>query len=301
MKQEDRDSRFRSLQRARSPVIRRALVKTCRTFDNLEAYTCLTARDREDFLWYRDLFVKTLLAIDGRITRGELVPLDLEDFPSSLHLPNYTMRAALYIGSFDPFQMTHLAMALQYLAEPESTAPVVFVIPEGADNPDKPQKSDYQYRFDLLRMQLSDNFYPLVVPLNLGREVDTIGIVSRFIDFFPCGKVAVTHLLGSDALPTAARMLPEDLRIWRRHAKEKQVDLTYQSHIVKRMSGPEPEPWLKVLRDQGVEARLDTSAIEAPSSTDFRSNRTFSIVFPTRAVMAHMEVLFRYGLNKNRD
>lgn len=301
MKPENSDKRIRALPKVQTPEIRRSLVKTCRVFDNLDKYTCLSDRDREEFLWYRDLCIDSLAAIDGKILEGKLKPLDLKDFPETLHLPDYTMRAALYIGSFDPFQMTHLSLALRYLAHPDTDVPVVFVIPEGADNPAKPMKNDYDYRYDLLRMQLSDIFYPLIVPLNIGRDVDTIGVVSRFLDFFPCGKVAVTHLLGSDALPVAARLLPEDFRIWRRHAKDRHVDFQYDAHVVRRQVGPDPAPYLKDLSDQGISVRLDDSAIEAPSSTDFRENQTYTIVFPTRPVMAHMEVLFRYGLNRNRE
>ncbi len=282
----------------KSPVARRALEKVRKVFDNLDSLTYLSAGDRKDFLWYRDLYTKALLAIDERIEKKEITPLDLKDFPGSFHFPDYTIHAAIYAGSFDPFQMTHLAIALQYLSHPEAKASVVFIVPEGHDNLDKPLKSDYQYRLDLLRMQVAEAFYPLIVPLDMGRNADTIEIFRRFIALLPCGKVSITHLIGSDALPVAVRLLPKDLEIWKAEARSKNVAFSYDSFVVNRESAHDPRPYLEELRRMGLSVSLDTRKLEAPSSTDFRKNGSFSIVFPTKAIIAHLEVLFRYGLNR---
>ncbi len=283
---------------AKSPVAKRALEKIRKVFDNLDSVAYLSACDRNDFLWYRDLYTKAIFAIDERIEKKEIVPLDLQDFPGSFHFPDYSINAAIYAGSFDPFQMTHLALALQYLSHPEAKASVAFIVPEGHENPNKPLKSDYQYRLDLLRMQVAEAFYPLVVPLDMGRNADTIEIFRRFIALFPCGKVSITHLIGSDALPIAASLLPLDLEIWKAEARSKNVVFTYDSFVVNRDSAPDPEPYIAELRKLGLSVNLDTRKLEAPSSSDFRKNGAFSIVFPTKAIISHLEVLFRYGLNR---
>jgi hypothetical protein len=282
----------------RSPAVRAAMEKTRRVFERLDSYSYLSADDRKDFLWFRELYLEALHTIDGRIAGGEISPLDLQDFPRSFNFPDYTIHAAIFAGSFDPFQMTHLALALRFLSCPETKASVVFIVPEGHANPSKPLKSDYDYRLELLRMQVADVFYPLIVPLDIGRGADTIGIVSRFIDLFPCGKVSITHILGSDSLPMAATLLPKDLEIWRAEAKAKNVDFSYDSFVLKRNVGEPVEPHIETLRRLGIPVCLDTRQLEAPSSTDFRKNNAFSIVFPTKAIIGHLEALFRYGLNR---
>jgi hypothetical protein len=37
----------------------------------------------------------------------------------------------------------------------------------------------------------------------------------------------------------------------------------------------------------------------SPSSTDFRSSRHITIVFPTAEVLSRLELLFRYGMNRS--
>jgi nicotinic acid mononucleotide adenylyltransferase len=215
-----------------------------------------------------------------------------------IRFPRYEINAALFIGSFDPFQMTHLATALRFLASDSAEAPVVFVVPEGHDNPSKPRKSDYRYRFDLLSMQVADVFDPLIVPLDIGEGADTIEIVRRFIAMFPGAKVSMTHLLGSDTLPFAAAMLPEDLRAWRDESERRRVDFSYTAFVVTREGSPVSVPDVEAIRRCGMPVHVDDEPIGTPSSTDFRENRTFSIVFPTESVIRHVEVLFRFNLNK---
>ncbi|HPG87822.1 MAG TPA: hypothetical protein PLQ29_14090, partial [Spirochaetales bacterium] len=227
-----------------------------------------------------------------------LEPVDLSDFPQVIRFPRYEIRAALFIGSFDPFQMTHLATALRFLASAAAGAPVVFVVPEGHDNPRKPRKSDYRYRYELLSMQVAGVFDPLIVPLDIGEGADTIGIVRRFIAMFPGARVSMTHLLGSDTLPFAASMLPEDLNAWRQESERRRVDFTYEAFVVTREGSPVSASDVEAIRSRGLPIQVDDEPIGTPSSTDFRENRAFSIVFPTESVIRHMEVLFRYNLNK---
>lgn len=282
----------------RSELVNRAMARTEEVFDRLKAYSYLSPLDRGDFSYYRSFYHESLLAIDTRITDGSLIPVNLSDFPQVVRFPGYHINAALFIGSFDPFQMTHLATALRYLATPDGTAPVVFVVPEGYDNPSKPQISDYRYRFDLLSMQLKDIFEPFIVPLDIGEGADTIEIVRRFIAMFPGAHVSMTHLLGSDVLPLAVRWLPVDLKAWRAEAGLRCVDFSYEAFVVHRNSAPPVEGHINAVRAMNLPIQVDDKPVEAPSSTDFRDNHAFSIVFPTESVIRHMEVLFRYNLNR---
>jgi len=276
----------------------RALARTEEVFERLGAYSYLSTLDKGDFSYYRAFYTESLLGIDERITSGALSPVDLSDFPQVVRFPGYDINAALFIGSFDPFQMTHLATALRYLASPGSAAPVVFVVPEGHDNPRKPRKSDYRYRFELLSMQVMGVFDPLIVPLDIGEGADTIEIVRRFIAMFPGAKVSMTHLLGSDVLPMAASMLPEDMEAWNAEADARRVDFSYKAFVVTRDGSPPSEPHAQSVKAMGLPIYVDETPIGAPSSSDFRDNRAFSIVFPTESVIRHVEVLFRYNLNK---
>lgn len=282
-----------------SETIAKALAEIDAIFDRLDAYSYLSALDRDDFNYYRSFYTKSLKAIDKRIGSGELVPVDLSDFPQVVRFPAYEIKAALFIGSFDPFQMTHLATALRYLASPEAEAPVVFVVPEGHDNPRKPRKNDYRYRYDLLSMQVAGVFDPLIAPLDIGEGADTIEIVRRFIALFPGARVSITHLLGSDVLPFAASLLPVDMDAWRAEAKKRRVDFSYRAFVVRRDGSPPKDADVESVRTLGLPIHVDDLPIGAPSSSDFRDRHAFSIVFPTESIIRHVEVLFRYRLNKH--
>jgi hypothetical protein len=279
-------------------MIRRVLKRVRAEFAQLDSYPCLDDADISDFNYYRGLYEDALLAIDQRISRGELEPVDLEGFPQILNFPRYEIKVALFIGSFDPFQMTHLAMALRYLASSSAMAPLVLIVPEGHYNPDKPKRSDYHYRYDILSKQVRGIFQPLIHPLDIGEGADTIEIVRRFIARFPDARISLTHLIGSDALETAVRLLPEDLAIWGREARSNGVDFSYDIFAIRRDNSANLEESVAKAAALGVKVHSDDTVIGLPSSTDFRRNRMFSIVFPTRTVMKHMEVLFRYDLNR---
>ncbi len=282
----------------KSPLVRRALSQVREVFDRLGAYSYLTSMDRSDFSYYRALYEDALRAIDGRIERGTLIPADLRDFPQVVRFKDYAIDAALFIGSFDPFQMTHLAMALRYLSSDLACAPVVFVIPEGHDNPNKPHKSDYTYRRDLVGLQLRGVFDPFIVPFDLGQGADTMEIIRRFIALFPGSTLRLSHILGSDVLPFAAALLPEDLAAWNGQAVKSGVNFSYRAFVIKRADAPDPRPVIELVRSMGLAIDLDERSIAMPSSTDFRENRAFSIAFPTESIVRHMEILFRLNLNK---
>lgn len=285
----------------RSTEVRRILTKVRNVFGSLDSYSCLDQRDKSEFTYYQNLYEDALLSIDERIQNGSLEPVNLDEFPQVLSFPRYDIHAALFIGSFDPFQMTHLAAALRYLASPESTAPIVFVVPEGNHNPEKPRRSEYRYRYQMAEWQIESVFHPLIYPLDIGDGADTIEIVRRFIARFPGSHITITHLVGSDVLPYALRLLPKDMEVWEAEAKFQRVTFQYEIFAIQRGGD---DAWRKAAdkaRASGLTIRCDERSIGTPSSTDFRSNQAFSIVFPTKTVMRHVEVLFRYDLNKPWD
>lgn len=281
-----------------SPLVAATLERVESVFDTLGAYSCLSSVDRIDFAFYRSLYRDFLYAIDERILKGDLTPVRLDDFPLVVRFPGYHIKAALFIGTFDPFQMTHLATALRYLATAGGEAPVVFVVPEGHNNPEKPGRSEYRYRFDLLSMQIRRVFEPLIVPLDIGEGADTVEIIRRFISMFPGARVSITHLFGTDTLPIAASLLPEDLRIWRLAAEEYSVDFAYRAFVVSRDGAPDTPRYAGEIRSLGLDIQLDEESIGAPSSTDFREKHAFSIIFPTESMIHRLEVLYRYNINQ---
>lgn len=282
----------------KSPMVRHILKRVRTELGQLGSYPCLDDADISDFNYYRQVYEDALYAIDQRISRGQFEPVDLKGFPQILNFPRYAINVAMFIGSFDPFQMTHLAMALRYLASGSAKAPLVLVVPEGNYNPAKPKRSDYRYRYDILSKQIRGIFQPLIHPLDLGEGADTIEIVRRFIARFPDARISLTHLLGSDVLDTAVRLLPEDLAVWQRESKSCGVDFSYEIFVVRREDAIKLDDSVRKAAELGVSVHCDDRVIGTPSSTDFRSNQMFSIVFPTKAVMRHMEVLFRYDLNR---
>jgi hypothetical protein len=139
----------------------------------------------EEFQTYRSAILESLEAIDRRIVTGAIRPLEPHAFPPRPGARSPCIRAALFIGSFDPFQMSHLLTALRFLASEKAEADVVFAVPEGDYSAIKPDRSEYGYRLDLMGRQLREVFEPLLLPLDIGYGVGTIEIVNRFIRFSP--------------------------------------------------------------------------------------------------------------------
>ena len=136
------------------------------------------------------------------------------------------------------------------------------------------------------------------MPLDIGQDADTITIWKRFIDMLPCSTLNLTHLLGSDVLPYAISMIPEDLAIWKEEAQKKSVNFTYRAFIFKRDENCSVDSELKQLDSMEIPYQFHPKVLNTPSSTDFRTNSVFSIVFPTKEILSHLEILFRYRLHK---
>jgi nicotinic acid mononucleotide adenylyltransferase len=283
----------------RSPLVKKIISRVERVFARLDAYSYLTNQDRRDFRDYLARYRECLVKIDEKIITGRLQPMDLRDFPQIVNFPSYGLEAALYIGSFDPFQMTHLAVALRCLASAESRVHAVFVVPEGSLDASKPGRGDYRYRFDILSRQLKGVFDPLIVPLDIGEGADTIEIVRRFIALFPGSSIEFTHLLGSDNAERALRFLPADIAAWTEEAGLRDVQLGIKLFIAERAGYPLRKDLIEAIEDLGVELILDRGVGMRPASTDFRNRAAYTIVFPTEAVIRHLEVLFRYKLQQN--
>ncbi len=267
-------------------------------FARLGDYPFLTPEISKEFGYYRKHFIKALHRIDAKIARGGLRPLSQEGFPYCRFAPGSQLRIALFIGSFDPFQMTHLSTALHFLASPASTADAILVIPEGGTSSLKPNRSEHSYRLDILNRQLLGVFEPLVIPMDMGAEADTLRIIESFIARYPRSQMEVTHLIGSDVAPYAARLMEEDLRVWNASAKANEVDFNYRMFMVRRSGSSVAAAALKTIRGLGVKVQEDRHIVIAPSSTDFRERGAFTIVFPTESMLSHLEILFRYRLNK---
>jgi nicotinic acid mononucleotide adenylyltransferase len=281
-----------------SPSVDKVAKRMRRVFAGLDSRPYLGEDERREFRFYHSLFEEALEVIDHKVREGRLVPIDLTGFPQVLNYPGYVARVGIFIGSFDPFQMTHLGAALRFLASDSCEADLVFVVPEGSENPRKPEKSDYSFRYELLRLQLEGIFSPFVIPLDIGRGADTIGIVERLIALHPGARLRLTHVLGSDSLPTATRFLPEDLAAWRAASALHGVELDHSIHVERRAAEDDIEIYAEAIRALGCRLAVDDGVVKAPASTDFRQARNITIVFPTEAVLSRLELLFRYGMNQ---
>src|SRR5512133_2085904 len=102
--------------------------KVERVFSRLSEHPYFSQHDLDEFGYYRRHFLEALSGIEARIASGSLVPLDLSGFPREVRFEGYKLSVGLFIGSFDPFQMTHLATALNYLANPKSSGNAIFVV-----------------------------------------------------------------------------------------------------------------------------------------------------------------------------
>lgn len=270
-----------------------------KVFASLPHVGYLGQAELRDYAYYERLILRALVGIDEKATAGLLSPLDTRDYPKIVRYPNGVARVALYIGSFDPFQLTHLTIALRMLASRHCKADIVIVVPEGIADPRKPQKTDYSFRFQIAKMQLAGIFDPFIVPLDIGSGADTIEIVRRFIALHTGMKLELTHLLGSDALPTAAGFIEQDMQVWKREAFQSGVDFSHSIYVARRERDGSLRPWLNHIRRQGVPVYLDPGIIGTPSSTEFRRDRAITLILPTENMRGKLEVLFRYNMNRS--
>lgn len=258
----------------------------------------LGPRELRDYEYYEHLIVKALLDIDEKAGKGLIQPLDTRDYPKIVRYPNGVARVAIYIGSFDPFQLTHLAIALRLLACANNRSDIVIIVPEGSADPQKPQKTDYAFRFQIAKMQLAQLFEPFILPLDIGANADTIEIVRRFIAMHTGMKLELTHLIGSDVLPVASHYIEQDLEIWKNEAAQSGVEFQHSIHIARRERQGILRPYIEHIRAQGVPAYMDRKIVGTPSSTVFRQNRAITLVLPTEGIRDKLEILFRYNMNQ---
>lgn len=267
-------------------------------FESLPHLGYLGPAELKDYAYYEQLIVKALYDIDEKARKGEIIPLDTRDYPKIVRYPGGVARVALYIGSFDPFQLTHLTIALRLLASPQNSSDIVIIVPEGSSNPDKPQKTDYSFRFQITKMQLAGLFEPFILPLDIGANADTIEIVRRFVAMHTGMKLELTHLIGSDVLPVAAKFLEEDLGVWRKQASLSGVEFSHSIHVARRTAQGKLSPCLDQIRGLGIPVFIERSVVGTPSSTDFRQNRAITLVLPTENIRDKLEILFRYNMNQ---
>lgn len=305
-----------------SGSVRRVARRIDDVFSSLEKLPFLRRQDRTEFRYFKRLFLGSCAEIDARVSRGELKPWSKsaaeaivaaaaesyprgkagaspEGHPRCPMLPIGPLRVGIFIGSFDPFQMTHLETALRFLSHGERPADIVFVVPEGSHSKLKPGRSDYGYRFDILSRQASEAFRPFIVPLDIGDGQDTIGIVKRLLRLFSGRSVSLTHVLGSDVFPMAARWYPEDLAAWTPVARKFRTEFDFGTFVVKRDKGDVIGPAARETRKLGIPVQIDRKPIGTPSSTELRERGVFTIVFPTPAVLEKMEVVFRYRMHRH--
>lgn len=310
----------------RTSAARRVAHRIEEVFSSLEVLPFLRPNDRTEFRYFRKLFYSACIEIDARVDRGELRPwskaavetlrvaaetefprdsqnakpvMDGEGVPRLLAIPPGPVRIGVFIGSFDPFQMTHLETALRFLSRGERQTDLVLVIPEGAYSSLKPDRSEYGYRYDILHRQAAEAFRPFIVPLDIGEGQDTIGIVRRIIDLFEGRELYLTHVLGSDIFPFAAKWYPTDLAAWSIEAEKKGVKFDFGAFVVKRDSADRIATSSAAARRLGIPVQVDKKPIGTPSSTELRERGVFTIVFPTAEVLEKLEVVFRYGMHRH--
>jgi len=273
--------------------------KLKRVFDQNASEDYFSKSEIRDYSYYEGLLIQGLTGIDQKIARGQLKPVDLAEYPRIIRSHEGIVRACIYIGSFDPFQLTHLTVAIRFLASDLSQSDFLVIVPEGSSDAFKPHKTEYPFRLSIAKMQIEGIFDPLIKVLDIGTQADTIEIVRRFIAMHSGLTLELTHLIGSDILPIAARYIDEDMKAWNREARESGVRYSHRIHIVQRGNVENAEACLQAFARQSVPAILDPSIVATPSSTDFRTHQAFTIVLPTSSIRDKMEIIFRYHMHKS--
>jgi len=278
-----------------------------RIFAGLDARPYLGDDARREFRFYAELFEEALLRIDRKVAEGRLKPLAMPRRPEAFRPPSPLARGEM--GHLEGIEAPDEDpdAALRFLASDRCGSDIVLVAPEGGENPSKPRRTDYGFRYELLRLQLAGILSPFVVPLDLGEGEDTIGVVERLLGRCRPGRLELTHLLGSDALPLALRYLPEDLAAWSAAAARAGVELDLGAFVILRgAEGEEAVPGgaaglaaaEEAYRSRGLRFAVDERRLSTPSSSDFRARGALTIVLPTDAVLGRLELLFRYAMNR---
>ena len=134
-----------------------------------------------------------------------------------------------------------------------------------------------------------------------GSTNTSIGVIllRRLIGLHPGAGLRHTHLLGSDVLPMATSLLPDDLEAWGEAARRSRVDLDFSIHVVRRDGRASLRPYVDAVRRFGVRMVVDRAAIGTPSSSAFRNEGAISLVLPNEAILSRTELLFRYGMSRS--
>lgn len=273
--------------------------KLKKVFDQNSSTGYFSCEEIKEYSYYERMLIEGLAGIDRKIAQGSIRPALLADYPRNIHAFEGKIRPCIYIGSFDPFQLTHLTVAVRFLASELSSSDFVIIVPEGSPDPAKPLKTDYAFRLAISKMQIEGIFDPFIKVVDLGRQADTIEIVRRFIGMHSGLSLELTHLIGSDTLPIAARFISEDMRIWQKEARESGVAWSHCIHVVNRGDNLDLESYRQTIEAEGACMIFDPGIIPAPSSTDFRTRQAFTIVLPTPAMREKMEIIFRYRMHRN--
>ncbi len=281
------------------PSVEAVARKLKRVFDQNACVEYLSCTEIQDYSYYEALLIQGLDGINRRITEGSMWPFDLTEYPKIIRSHDGVVRACIYIGSFDPFQLTHLTVAVRYLASNLCRSDFLIVVPEGSNDSAKPLKTEYGFRLSIAKMQCEGIFDPFIKVLDLGMQADTIEIVRRFIAMHRGLTLELTHLIGSDVLPIAARYISEDMRRWTEEAHDSGVRYIHRVHVVQRGELGDTPALMKAFQEESVPVVIDPNIVATPSSTDFRSRRAFTIVLPTPAIRDKMEVIFRYHMHKS--
>ena len=272
--------------------------KLKRIFDQNASSDYFTSDEIRDYSYYERLLLQELEGMDRKISKGKLKPSHIAEYPRVIHTDEGKIRACIYIGSFDPFQLTHLTVAMRFLASDLSNSDFVIIVPEGSPDTAKPLKTDYAFRYSIAKMQIEGIFDSFIKVLDLGTQADTIEIIRRFIAMHSGFTLELTHLIGSDSLPIAASLISQDMRIWRKEAQESKVDYHHSLYVIQRGDVPEIRPYLEAFEEEGIQVVIDPFSVEAPSSSDFRTKQAYTIVLPTNSIREKMEIIFRYHMHK---
>jgi len=265
--------------------------KLKRIFDQNASTEYFSREEIRDYSYYENLLIQGLEGIDRRMESGALSPRNCRTTRESFAPTTAKVRACIYIGSFDPFQLTHLAVAVRFLASELSNSTLSLWC-RGLPDPAKPLKTDYAFAFRLPNCR-SRHLRPLhqgARPRHAGRYDRDCEEVHRDAQRAHA-RIDASHRVGR---PAGRRALYCAGHVdWRKEAQESGVHYLHSTHVVQRGEEAVDPSYFDAIKNEGANAVLDTSIVATPSSTDFRTRQAFTIVLPTSSIRDKMEIIFR--------